>query len=244
MTLALDRDGFRSSVLHGLGRPATSTFVPGTWAFDSTLVPLPYDPARSAELLDEAGWRDTNGDGVRDRGGRRFEFTLTVYQGNPIAGQVAQVLQEALAKEGVRARIETLDWPAFVGKLRSRRYEAQISTWTLDVDPDPYDNWHSSQIATGNNVTAYADPEVDRYCEAGRATFDLGERAAAYREVQARLHRDQPMTFLFHPEWIVGVDARLRGFRVPLSGPWRWFPGPLDWWLAADGGPPEPDTQG
>ena len=244
MTLALDREGFRRSVLHGLGQPATSTFVPGTWAYDPSLVPLPYDPAGSARLLDEAGWTDSEGDGVRDRAGRRFEFTLTAFQGNPIAGQIAQVLQEALAHEGVRMRIETLDWPAFVSKLRSRRYQAQISTWLLDVDPDPYDNWHSSQIATGNNVTAYADAEVDRYCEAGRATFDLAARAAAYREVQARLHRDQPMTFLFHPEWVVGVDARLRGFRVPLSGPWRWFPGPLTWWLTTARDPLPLDAQG
>lgn len=234
MTLSLDRRAFLASVLHGLGRIATSTFSPGTWAFDETIAPLPHDPAEAARLLDEAGWRDSDGDGVRDRGGRRFEFTLLVFQGNVAAGRIAQVLQDALRGQGVRVEIASLDWPAFLRELRGRTFQAQISNLTLDVDPDPFDTWHSSQIGSGNNFTGYADAEVDRWCEEGRRTFDPAERAALYRRVQQRLHRDQPMTFLFHPEWVVGVDSRLRGFRVGPSGPWRWFPGALDWWVPLD----------
>lgn len=234
MTLALDRQGFLETVLDGQGVPATSTFVPGTWAHDDDLAPLPLDPGASARLLDEAGWRREGPDGLRVRDGIPFRFTLNVLQRNRDGERMALLLEDALRRLGVAMTIERLDWPVFLERLHARDFEAQLSTWSLDVDPDPYDFWHSSQIPEGMNYTGYADPEVDAWCEAGRRTFDRGERARLYRKVQERLHRDQPFTFLYHPGYELGLSSRLEDLRISPAGVWDWYPAALDWWVPRD----------
>jgi len=220
-------------VLRGRGVQATSTFVPGTWAHDPALAPLPYDPDEAARLLDAAGWRRPAADAPRQRDGREFRFDILYYAANPSRAQVALLLQDSLRRLGVTADLVPLEWPALLERLRARRFAGLVHGWFLDMDPDPFDFWHSSQRQAGMNLAGYADPEVDGWCEEGRRTFDPERRAAIYRLVQRRLQRDQPFTFLFHADSLVGRDARLRGFRETPTGPWRWFPGAVDWWVPA-----------
>jgi peptide/nickel transport system substrate-binding protein len=231
MTHALDRQGFVDTVLHGLGRVATSTFVPGTWAHHAGSQPLPYDREESARLLQQAGWSDGDGDGIRDRDGQAFRFTLHVYSQDANAQRLAELLQDSLRRLGIAMEIRRLELAAFLQHLRGRDFQAQMSAWTLDADPDPFDFWHSSQTPSGANYAGYADAEMDRLCEEGRREFDPGRRAALYAEVQELLQRDQPFTFLYHPLRIVGHHQRLRGIRAAPLGIWRWHPSTLEWWV-------------
>jgi peptide/nickel transport system substrate-binding protein len=127
--------------------------------------------------------------------------------------------------------IEAMDWATFLERLEAHEFAAQLGSWTLDIDPDPFDFWHSSQIEAGSNYASYADPDVDRWSSDGRATFDLVRRAALYHKVQRRLHRDQPFTFMFHAEQIFAVDGRVQGMRATPTGLWDWYPSTLEWWV-------------
>jgi peptide/nickel transport system substrate-binding protein len=231
MTHALDREGFIRTVLRGLGRSATSTFMPDTWASNAAIVPLPYDLEAASRLLDEAGWLDGDRDGIRERDGIRFQFTLNVYQSDPNSGRVALVLQDALRRLGVSMEIDTLELPVFLERLHTRNFQAQLSAWGLDVDPDPFDFWHSSQSPGGQNYAGFADDEVDALCEEGRGTLDIDARAALYRRVHEVLHAQQPFTFVYHPENVRGLDVRLRGVQAAATGIWGWYPSTLEWWV-------------
>ena len=234
MTHALDRDGFIRTVLHGLGRVATSTFMPESWAYRAGSQPLAFDPDEAARLLDEAGWSDHDGDGVRDRDGVAFRFTFHVYNQSNSAQQLAELLQASLHRLGVEMEIRTLELAAFLQHLRGRDFQAQLSAFNLDPDPDPFDFWHSSQTPAGGNYAGYMDDEMDALCERGRREFDPQRRAQIYAQVQLLLQRDQPFTFLWHPVHIVGYHRRVRGIQAGPVGIWRWYPSTLQWWV-----PPE-----
>lgn len=234
MTHALNRDGFTRTVLHGLGTVATSTFVPETPFYRAGSQPLAFDLDQAARLLDEAGWSDHDGDGVRDRDGVAFRFTLHVYNQSNSAQQLAELLQASLHRLGVEMEIRKLELATFLHRLRSRDFQAILSATALDPDPDPFDFWHSSQTPEGGNYAGYVNDEMDALCERGRREFEPQRRAQIYARVQLLLQRDQPYTFLWYPIHIVGYHRRLQGIQATPMGLWRWYPSTLQWWV-----PPE-----
>ena len=236
MTMALDRAGFVERVLGGTGTVATSFVHPSMAAFDRDLAPWPYDPAAAARLLEESGWRDPDRDGVRERNGRRFAFTLLLPAGNQEIERLTVMFQEALRGIGVDMTIRTLEYNVYRGLRDARQFEALAAGWNLDPDPDCYDFWHSSQSRNGINYAGLANPEVDRLCEEGRRTVDPAHRTAIYRRVQHLLHDLQPATFVAYRASIVGLSPRLVGVQPHPLGIWNWYPGPLQWRVTSPAG--------
>lgn len=215
---AIDRRRIVDVTLLGLGRPATGPFLPGTWAHDDG-VPVPeHDPARAARLLEEAGWKDTDGDGVLDRDGRPFAFTLLTNFGNDQRKMACELIQHDLARVGIRMDIRLVEWSTFLKEhIDKRRFEAVLLAWQMSRDPDIYDLFHSSKTGPGEfNFVAYRSPEADRLLEEGRRLFDEKERSVVYRRLHALLARDEPYTFLYVPDALPIVHARFRGV---TSGP-------------------------
>jgi peptide/nickel transport system substrate-binding protein len=202
------------------------------WAYDPGVAPWPYDPARAARLLDEAGWTSPPEGGLRARGGRPFRFTLLVPAGNQELERFAAILQESLRQLSVEMEIRSLEF-SLLRRLRdSGQFEAILGGWSLDPDPDCYDFWHSSQGGgRGLNHASYADAEVDSLCEAARRTLSIPERTTLYHRVQTILHRDQPNTFIAYRRSLTGTSRRLAGVEPSPLGLWGWYPGPLLWRL-------------
>ena len=241
--LALDREGYIRSVLHGLGDPIPSPFAqvlpaatpgaaeespgPGTSAGGSPTAGARFDPAEAARLLDTAGWR-IDRRGLRSRDGRPFRFTLAVFSGSEDHVQFAQVAQDTLSRLGIEMRVERLDWPALYARLKGGAFEAALSGFSPAPDPDSlYGLLHSSQIDGGQNYAAYRDPEVDRLMEEGRRTPDSPERAAIYRRVDERLARTQPYACLFAPRVVGAINTRFEGEQPSPLGIIGYVPGAL-----------------
>jgi len=232
MTLSIDRAGYLRNVYRGAGTLAASIFHPHQFGYDSDLAPLPFDLDRAGRLLDEAGWARDPRDGVRRKGGREFRFTLLIFQATPVQEQIAALLQEGLASNGVTVDIRILDFPALLERLQKRDYEAAISGRLLVSDPDPTLFFHSDRQLGASNYVEYADPEMDRLLLQGRHAFDPVERGAIYRRVQAILLRDQPYTFLFFPLSAAALSTRYREVTLsPALGLLRWYPGLLNWYV-------------
>jgi peptide/nickel transport system substrate-binding protein len=236
MLLALDRDKFIDRVVHGLARPAATTFHPDLVWTDPGLEPLPHDPDAARRLLDEAGWRDSDGDGVRDRDGRPFRFTLTILAATQaINDQMAAWQQQAWAEIGIRAEIEKLEWGQFRERRRAHAFEAAMAGMSFTPSPDQLELYHSTAREEGFNYAGLADPEIDRLLERGRTTWDRDERVRIYHRLQRRLVELQPIGCLLHFATPVLHDRRLHGVEPsPLDhwrtsrGPrvWRWVPDP------------------
>lgn len=240
MVLALDRERFVSRVLGGLARPAVGTYLPELPWSDPAAVPIPFDPAEAGRLLEAAGWIDRDADGVRDRDGRPFAFTLIYPAGMlEVTDRMAAWMQQSWASVGVRASLERVEAKAFYQRRREHRFEAQMASWSFTPVADQFEIYHSSARDGGLNYGGFADPEVDRLIEAGRRTLDPAARLRIYRDLQRRLRELEPVSCLFQFAQSYLYDLRLRGVTRSAVGLWDIDPGPRGWrWTASpDGGP-------
>ena len=220
LAMALDKREIIDGVLLGYGRSATGPFPPSSWAFDPTVPEIPHDPAAARTLLAEAGWTDTDGDGVLDKDGRPFSFTVITNQGNKLREQTAVILQSHLARLGVKVEVRVLEWSSFIHDFVDKgNFDAIILGWNLGRDPDQYLIWHSSQQGEGRyNFVGYENPIVDRLWEEGRRTFDRAARERVYRKIHRLLAEDLPYVFLYYPDSLPTVHKRFRNVEVAPAG--------------------------
>lgn len=230
LAYAIDKQEIVDGVLFGLGSPATGPFVPNTWSYNPNAKKYEYNPEKAKELLAEAGWKDANGDGILDKDGRPFEFTILTNQGNTVRINTATIIQQRLKKIGIKVKVRTLEWSTFINEfIDKRRFEAVILGWSLGLDPDQYDIWHSSKTKEKEfNFTSYNNPEIDELLEKGRRTFDLEERKKAYFRIHEILADELPYIFLYVPDATPIVHARFKGVEpAPLIGMgyniYKWY---------------------
>ncbi len=210
---AIDKREIIDVVLFGLGNPATGPYVPNTWPYNPNVKKYDYDVEKAKQLLKEAGWEDTDGDGILDKDGRPFRFTILTNMGNKLRMNTATIIQWRLAHIGIKVEIKALEWSTFINEfIDKRRFEAVLLGWSIGLDPDQYDIWHSSKTREKEfNFVSYKNPEVDELLEKGRRTFDIGERKKAYFRIQEILSEDLPYIFLYVPDATPIVHARFRG---------------------------------
>jgi len=232
LALAIDKEEIIQGVLLGLGKPATGPFKPGTWAYNQNVMTFPHNPGKARALLAEAGWLDRDGDGLLDRDGQPFAFELLVNQGNEVRGKCAEIIQRRLAEIGISVKIRVVEWAAFVNDfINKRRFDATILGWTIPLDPDLYDVWHSTKTGPQElNFTSFKNEEVDRLLEKGRSTFNLEERKKCYYRIQEILAEEQPYTFLYVPDALPIIQSRFRGIELAPLGIGHNF---IKWYVPA-----------
>jgi peptide/nickel transport system substrate-binding protein len=216
----INREEIIQGVLLGLGQAATGPYKPGTWAHNANVRKYPYDPPKARQLLAEAGWQDTDGDGVLDKNGTPFIFEIITNQGNEVRAKCAEIIQRRLAEVGIKVKIRIIEWAAFVNDfINKRKFDATILGWTIPLDPDIYDVWHSSKTAPEElNFISYHNREVDELLEKGRGTFNQEERQRYYDRIQEIMAEEQPYTFLYVPDALPIINARFRGVQpAPLG---------------------------
>lgn len=229
ISYAIDKEEIIKVVLLGLGVPATGPFKPGLWFYNPDVKKYPFDPAKALALLKEAGWEDRDGDGLLDKDGERFEFTVITNEGNPVRQRTAVVIQERLKKIGIRMKIRVIEWSAFINEFIDKKdFEATILGWTTGFEPDQYDIWHSTKTGKKElNFISFKNSEVDELLEKGRRIFDQEKRQAIYFRIQEILAEEQPYTFLYVPEALPIVHSRLYGIEPsPLGISYnldRWY---------------------
>jgi peptide/nickel transport system substrate-binding protein len=220
ISYAIDKEEIIKVVLLGLGEVSTGPYKPGTWYYNPHVKRYPYDPARARQLLREAGWQDTDGDGILDKNGRPFEFTILLNWGNQERLKSAEIIQRRLGQIGIKVKLRVLEWASFINEYIDRkRFEAVILGWTTGVDPDQFDIWHSSKTGYKElNFISYKNKEVDALLEKARRTFDREKQKKYYFRFQEILAEEQPYTFLFVPYALPVIQARFRGIRPAPAG--------------------------
>lgn len=229
LSYAINRQEIIDGVLMGYGLPATGGFKPGTWAHNPNIKPYPFDPEKAKAMLAEAGWVDSDGDGVLDKDGAPFQFTIVTNQGNAQRLKTGIIIQQRFKEIGVQVKIRAVEWAALLKEFIDKQaFDATIMGWTLPSDPDPNAVWHSSKAEPGGlNFISFKNAEVDELIDGARRTVDQEARKKAYFRFQEIIHEEQPYNFLFVPDSLLVVAARIHGIEPAPAGIGhnfiRWF---------------------
>jgi peptide/nickel transport system substrate-binding protein len=220
LTSAINKDEIVHGVLLGMGQVAHGPYKPGTWASNPHIRDFDFDPGRAKDLLAEAGWKETNGDGILVKDGKPFSFTVLTNQGNAERLKTAQIIQRRLKKVGIDMKIRVIEWASFLSQFIDKgNFEAVMLGWTIGQDPDLFDIWHSSKTNPKElNFIGFKNDEVDRLLVEGRGTFDKEKRRKCYWRFQEILAEEQPYTFLYVPDALPVVSARFRGIEPAPAG--------------------------
>ncbi|GAA3402630.1 peptide-binding protein [Paenibacillus hodogayensis] len=226
LTMAIDRKGIVESVVEGQGQVVNSQTSPSYWTYTDNVPKFEFNVEKAKQLLAEAGWKDTNGDGILDKDGKNFEFEMQVNQGNKVREKGVTVVQQQLKKVGINVTPRVVESSAFTKNFQGKNFESIYYGWAISGDPNPKGIWHSSEIAKGLNTVSYSNPEVDKLIDEDLNTFDKAKRKEILNKVDALIAEDQPYTFLYSPTVTMAYPSNLEGFspnRDSLKDVAKWY---------------------
>lgn len=235
LSYLVDRKDIIEKIHFGMAEPVESpVYFQDKKHFNPDLPLIPFDPEKAKQLLKEAGWEDSNGDGILDKmiDGRRVDFKFTfLLNTNESRKQAILVVIDALRKVGIQAEIQTLEWAVYLDKTKKHQFDATMAAWILtDYPPDEFQIFHSSQMeGEGSNYISYKNEEADKLMESYRVEFDEAKRIDMIKKIQKILYDDQVYTFLWTPKAKYIYGQRFKNV--------RWYPTPItsyqltEWWV-------------
>ncbi|MQA91134.1 MAG: hypothetical protein GEU90_13005 [Gemmatimonas sp.] len=187
--------------------------------------PVGYDPDESRSILESKGWSDTNGDGVLDRDGQPFRFTLVTNAGNQRRADIAQIIQDQWRRIGVDAQIQIREFNTLTEELTAGNFQAVVAGWNVGLSPDLSPLWSEESPF---NYTNYTAPGLADLIEEARTAPTPETAAPLWRQAASRIVSDQPYTWLFYMDVVDGVNNRLRETEVDTYGAYQntW-----EWWI-------------
>lgn len=214
---AIDKQEIIDGVYLGLGINIASPYKPGTRWSNPTLKPYTYDVQKAKALLKEAGFEDTNGDGILERDGKPFSFEILTNQ-NKEREKSAVLIQRRLREVGIDVQIRAIEWASFISRfIKTGDFDVVILGWGLGLDPDQFNIWHSSQQQPGQfNFIGYQNAKVDRLLELGRVELNPNKRMAIYHEFSRILFEDSPIIYLSAGYGLTAIHKRVKGIQSPV----------------------------
>lgn len=213
LTLAIDRQALIDTLWGPYARASSSPIVQDAWAYDPKIRPWPYDPAEARRILASKGWKDSDGDGWIDRDGKPFSFELTTNAGNQPRVDALVMIQEQLKRVGIQAQPKVLEFHTLVQANDRGAYDGTLTGISMDTSLDLRYGYHSASIQTGDNFSRYSNPEIDRLIDAASAQLDVRRSLPYLLQIQEILHQDQPLTFLWESQRLLGFNRRIRDAR-------------------------------
>jgi peptide/nickel transport system substrate-binding protein len=201
----VNRDLIIKELYKGMAQPVNGPINFTQPFYDATLPPLEFSPDKAKQMLAEAGWTDSDGDGTLDKviNGKKtpFEFTFMNPSSSEIVRQITLILTEQFKKVGIKANINAVEWSLWIENNRTQKYDAAIASIAGNAsEDDPYQMWHSSQAKNkGSNVYSFINAEADQILEQNRVEFDVAKREALIKRLQRIIYDEQPVTFLWSP---------------------------------------------
>lgn len=228
MSLGIDVPGIiRALQMEEFAVPAAGPYSPifRDLQDPERLPPLRHDPEEAKRILESKGWRDTDGDGVREKDGRPFRFTLLTNSGNQRKADVQQIVQQQLKQIGVDVRLQQMEFNTMQSRVLDKNFEAVLWGWGVGLSPDISDLWGKD---SPQNFVSYENPRMTRLFEQALAQPTEEQAAPYWRAAAAEIVKDQPYTFLYFFDQVDGVRDRLRGMKIDTYGAYQnsW-----EWWI-------------
>lgn len=210
---AYDVDYIIEVFSYGLAERTVGPFHPSTKYYNDKITPYAFDLEKSKSLLDQAGWKDTDGDGARDKviNGQKvsLDFKFKYVPGSPQTESILLLYQKNLEEIGVKMSLETREWTVYLDELDKHDFEMYTGGWVTDPGlSDPYQIWHTESYNGGSNYVGFGTPETDALIEKIQVTLDETERNKLYMQFQEILHEEVPYIFSSSPLKKVAIHKR------------------------------------
>ncbi|MDT4898650.1 MAG: peptide/nickel transport system substrate-binding protein [Acidobacteriota bacterium] len=222
---AIDRETIIRDLILGQGKVAHSILPEESWAY-SPGQKYAYDPARAKQLLDEAGFRDPDGDGPQMRFQKPIKFQIS--SSSVATRQYVDVIRDYLKKVGIPVEVETMETNTLLAQLRLGEFQMTTSRW-VGGNQDPIflkDLFHSSEIPTqeraSRNRSRYKNPELDRILDEAVNTADREKAVGLYARAQEIVSRDLPLFPLWYPANMVVANKSVGNIKIDGSGDWSF----------------------
>ena len=215
-----DRETYNKVLLKGTFLPGKAPVPPSMdYGFDQLTDPNAYNPERAAKLLDEAGWKDTNGDGIRDKDGQPLKLDFVVYNSRAELPLYAEAVQSDLKKLGFDINIKTVDYNLIDQMGIKGEYDLLISNITTanTGDPEIFLSWYWKSNLNGENPqngSGYSNPALDAKFEALSVEFDKEKRRQLIIEIQQMIMNDGAALFLGYPQTNIISSKALAGVKM------------------------------
>jgi peptide/nickel transport system substrate-binding protein len=237
ITMGINRDEIVKAIELGYATVAHSGVPPFHWAYMPDSLPvLSYDPEAAKKLLDEAGWKDRDGDGVRESAdGTPLSFTIKYNEGNRQRQDVAEIMQSQLAKIGVEAKPQVVEWATLLEQINNpklRDFDGVVMGWVVEFKLDDTDLFDSKRIEQPYAWSGTQNPKIDKLLGEISTTVDRTKAKHLWLEYQKAIIQEQPYTYFYFPDRLVGVNNRVKGAVMDARGEWQnikdWYLDPVD----------------
>jgi len=186
-------------VRNGRGIPARGVLPNGFPAFKADrAIPYPYDLNKAKAMMAQAGWTDSNGDGILDKNGKPLKVTFWHNQ-SAIYAMLGAAVQADLRDLGVDIEVKSMEWASYIEKIKRNEATFFRFGWAADYpDPDNY-LWtlFNSKNIGQDNVTRYKKPTFDTLVNKARTTVNWSEREKLYQDAESMIIEDAPWIFLY-----------------------------------------------
>ena len=198
---SINRDEIITNILQGKATKINGVFTPFNKFYTDT--PTEQNIENAQKILDDANWKDVDGDGIREKDNQRAEFTLLVASGNKV-DEVTTLLQSQVKAIGIQMNTEVIPFNELSNnQIRNRSYQALFLGIALNIYTDPYIYWHSSQInSPGLNLAQYTNVNNDGYLETARTNTDTNVIASSLAQFQQQIVSDVPAIFMYSPQYL------------------------------------------
>jgi ABC-type transport system substrate-binding protein len=227
---AFPADEYLRTNYKNLARRVTGPFPYSSAGYDHSLKPYPYDLDRARKLLEEAGFFDTDGNGIVDKDGRDLVIEFMMPSGNDASKNMGLVMQENFGRIGVSVKFAGLEWATLLDRMKKRDFDCVNLSWIPGLESDPEQIWHSKwgqPAVEGSNNSGIREPELDALILAGQREVDFDRRQEVWKQMHRFLYDWQPYTFLYNVPQKFAMTKRIRGFQTFALDPGysirRWY---------------------
>jgi peptide/nickel transport system substrate-binding protein len=227
MSWAVNYDHILKTLCYEIYPQCTGEFPPESWMGPvKPRTPYHQDLAKAEALLEEAGWKDTDGDGIRDKeiNGQKVKFEFAIMCSNDqLRVDICTSLRESLSRLGIECTVQPMEFTVLQQRSQDHKFQAMFAGWGTGADPFSTENlWKTGE---SRNYTNYSNSKVDGLYAKAKVSLDQDERAKYYREIDDILWEDQPYTWLYYRSAFYGFNKRLRGYMFSPRGPFHYSPG-------------------
>lgn len=222
--LASDKEGMIASIWNGIGQAGCGPLTHATYGFDEAACSqYTYDVEAAKKSLEDAGWVDTNGDGIREKDGKTLTIGHYYRADSPLSQQMADYMKADLAKVGIDVQLNGLSRAGYFDAVRAGKHHTQ-NWWDTGTDPDVVRIlFYSKNAGGGTNRNNYVNEEMDKLIDDAAAAADPAARLELYKQIQKKVNDEAIMVFYNDPMTLYAHRAALQHPVMYLGGNYPYF---------------------